>query len=127
MTVSERALVSALKAVLAPIPVHWGWAPLESAFVPASLPLVTVQRLQYLTAGYETMCDGEPYMGDTVIVIHAWAANYEAARDLAADVRATMAQDAEGWRLQSEGDLYEPAFRAWRIEGQWLASGVPPD
>jgi hypothetical protein len=120
----ERELVAALQFALAPVPVHWGFAPLETMSEPPSLPLVVVQRLTYSTEAYEDQCEG-PYVGNTVLVIDAWAIHYEAARALASDVR-EAADAAGGWRMQSETDLYEPNLRAWRIQGQWLAGGVPP-
>jgi len=123
----ERAIVQALAAALAPTPVHWGFAPFETAAEPPSLPLVVVQRLTYSTAAYEDMCREAPYIGDCVVLLHTWALNYEAARALAADVRQAMADSVWGWRLQQEADLYEPNFRAWRIEAQWLGSALQPD
>jgi len=120
----ERDLVAALSAALQPTPVFWGFAPLETAETPPSLPLVVVQRLNYSTAGYEDMCEGD-YLGDTLLVVDAWSLGYEDARVLAASARAAVS-GAGGWRLQGESDFFEPNFRAWRIQGQWLAAGVPP-
>jgi hypothetical protein len=125
MVTDERALVAALAAALAPTPVFWGWAPLESADLPASLPLVTLQRLTYSTASYEDMCEDVPVRGDTTLLVHAWALGYEQARTLAAQARDAVLA-AEGWGLQTETDQYEPGFRAWRVEAQWFAEGVPP-
>lgn len=121
----ETELVATLKAALYPVPVHWGFAPFEAVEVPPALPIVVVQRLTYSTGGYEDMCTDAAYVGDTILVIDAWHLGYEDARALAASVRAGVAM-AQGWRLQSETDLYEVNFRAWRIQGQWLAAGVPP-
>ena len=83
-----------------------------------------MQRLNFSTVGFEDMCEG-PYVGDTLLAIDTWTVGYEAGRTLAASARAAVAA-AGGWRLQAESDLYEPSFRAWRIQGQWLAAGVPP-
>ena len=121
----ERALVAALRAALDPTPVYWGFAPFEFAEQPPTLPLVVVQRLNYSTAGYEDMCEDAAYVGDTLLVVNAWALGYELGRDLATEVREAVGA-AGGWRLQSEADLFEPNVRAWRIEGQWLSGGVPP-
>jgi hypothetical protein len=121
----ERELVATLTAALAPVPVHWGLAPFESSGTVPSLPIVVVQRLNYSTVGYEDMCSEAAYVGDAALVVDMWALGYEGARSLAADVRAAMV-DVDGWRLQGEADLYEPTFRAWRIQGQWLAAGVAP-
>ena len=120
----ERDLVAALMAALSPTPVWWGFAPLESVAEPPSLPLVVVQRLTFSTTAYEDMCEG-PYVGDTILVIDAWTIRYEDGRALAAAVR-SAADALGGWRLQSETDQYDPNVRAWRIQGQWLAAGVPP-
>jgi hypothetical protein len=120
----ERDLVAILKAALAPVEVCWGYAPLDTMNEPPPLPLVVVQRLSFATAAFEDMCEG-PYVGDTIIAVDAWAIYYEAGRTLCTDIReATTALG--GWRLQSETDFYDPTVRAWRIQGQWLAVGVPP-
>jgi hypothetical protein len=124
-TMPERDVVATLAAALAPVAVHWGYAPFESSTQPPSLPLVAVQRLNYSTAGYEDMCSEAAYFGECVLVIHAWALDYEGARTLTAQVRAAMGAGVDGWRLQNETDLFEPNFRAWRIEGQWLAHIAP--
>lgn len=121
---TERELVALLKTALTPVPVHWGFAPFESSGVPPMLPIVVVQRLSYSTAGYEDMCEGD-YVGDTALVVHAWALHYEVGRMLCDQVRAAL-RDAVGWRLQQETDTYEPNFHAWCIAGQWNAGGVPP-
>lgn len=123
---SERALVALLAAALAPTPVYWGWAPFETANEAPTLPLVVVQRQSFTSAEYEDMCGG-PYVGDKLVGVNAWALTYEAARALAAAARDAMSIGAEGWRLQQEVDIFEPAFRAWCISGSWLAGGVPPD
>jgi len=123
---TEKAFVALLQAALAPARVSWGWAPFESSTEPPSLPLVTVQRLTYSTASYEDMCQRAPYLGDTTLTVHAWALGYEDARTLATAARDALA-DATGWRLQSESDLYEPTFRAWRVEGVWFTAGVAPE
>ena len=123
----DRALVADLLLALAPTPVYWGFAPLESASTPPSLPLVVVQRLTFSTAGYEDMCTeaAGDYVGDTILVIDAWDQGYEQARALCAATRAAVIASG-GWTLQTETDLFEPNVRAWRIQGQWLAGGVPP-
>jgi hypothetical protein len=121
----ERALVAALSAALDPTPVFWGWAPMETADLTPSLPLVTLQRLNYSTAAYEDMCTDAAVVGDTTLLVHAWAVGYEKARDLTTQSRDAI-QAAGGWTLQSETDIYEANFRAWRIEAQWFAGGVQP-
>lgn len=121
----ERDLVAALIAALSPTPVHWGFAPFESVSEPPSLPIVVVQRANFSTANYEDMCAAAPYVGDTLVVIDGWTLGYEDGRAQAAAIRDVVGA-AGGWRLQSETDLYEPTFRAWRIQGQWLAAGRPP-
>jgi len=120
----ERELVAAMQVALSPTKVHWGFVPFETMSEPPSLPVVVVQRLTYSTEAYEDFCEG-PYVGNTILVIDAWAISYEAGRALATSVR-DAADGAGGWRLQSETDLYEPNVRAWRMQGQWLAAGVPP-
>lgn len=120
----ERTAVAALALALAPTPVYWGWAPLEGAESPPSLALVTLQRLQFVTASYEDMCEGEPIVGDTTLVVHVWAGGYEEARALQDETRAAMLS-VGGWTLQVEADAFEPAFRAWRIESQWFAGAIP--
>jgi hypothetical protein len=120
----ERGLVAALAVALAPTPVHWGFAPFEASTTPPGLPLVVVQRLTYSTGGYEDMCEGA-YVGDTVLVVDAWALGYEQGRALCAAVRDAVTEVGD-WRLQSETDLFEPVFRAWRIQGQWLAAATAP-
>jgi hypothetical protein len=122
----EASLVDILKAALAPTPVHWGWAPLESAELPPALALVTVRRQLFSTSGYADMCETGEIEGDTTILVHVWSREYEPARDLMQIVRSTI-QVAGGWSLQTEVDLYEPNFRAWQIEAQWMAGGVTPD
>jgi len=122
---TEPQVVALLASALAPVPVHWGFAPFESMSEPPPLPIVVVQRVSYSTAGYEDMCADAAYRGDTLISIHAWTLGYEQGRALAADVRLAMT-DAVGWRLQQESDQYESNFRAWAIAGQWLAVGVAP-
>jgi hypothetical protein len=122
---SERSVVALLELALAPVPVHWGFAPFESVEAVPVLPIVVVQRLSYSTAAYEDMCEASAYVGDTLLALHVWALGYEQARSLTDQVRAAMS-DARGWRLQQEVDQYESAFRAWCIAGQWLAAGVPP-
>jgi hypothetical protein len=124
---AERAIVAILASALAPTPVVWGWAPFETAGDPPSLPLVVVQRLTYSTIGYEDMCDDSGVLGDSTVLVHAWALGYEDARGLNAAARSAMLTQAAGWRLQAENDLYEPAFRAWRVEGQWFGAGIAPD
>jgi len=121
----EAELVATLKAALAPTPVFWGWAPLETAELPPQLPLVTVRRVLFTTAGYADMCEDGAIVGDTSLVVHVWSDAYALARAVCALVRETI-QTAGGWVLQSETDVYEPNFRAWQIEGQWLAGGVAP-
>ncbi len=122
---SEPEIVALLVTALAPVPVHWGFAPFESAEAVPTLPIVVVQRISYATAAYEDMCEASDYVGDTLLSIHAWTLGYEQGRALCAQVRMAMG-DAAGWRLQQEYDQYEPAFRAWCIAGQWLAAGAPP-
>lgn len=124
-TLTESAFVALLRDALAPARVSWGWAPFESSTEPAALPLVTVQRLVYSTAAYESMCS-DPYLGDTTLTVHAWALGYAQARTLSSAARAALS-DAVGWRLQSESDLFEPTFRAWRVEGVWFAAGIAPE
>lgn len=120
----ERELLAALEVALDPTPVHWGFAPFESSSVPPSLPMVIVQRLNYATTNYEDMCEG-PYVGDTLLLIDAWAIRYDDGRTLSTATRAAVIA-AGGWRLQGESDLFDPNFRAWRIQGQWLQGGEPP-
>jgi hypothetical protein len=125
--VNEQDLVAVLRAALTPTPVYWGFAPFESAGTSPTLPIVVVQRLNYSTIGYEDMCEG-PYMGDTLLVVDTWTIGdfgYEQGRALATAAREAIAE-AGTWRLQSETDLYEPNFHAWRIQGQWLCAGKPP-
>jgi hypothetical protein len=122
----ERDLVAELRVALAPTPVYWGFAPFETASEPPSLPIVVVQRLTFDTAAYEDMCLG-PYVGDTVIVIDAWTAGYEAGRALSTQIRDAVAlANGDVWRLRSESDFFDPNARAWRIQGQWLSAGRPP-
>jgi hypothetical protein len=123
---TETELVAALKTTLSPTPVFWGWAPFESAEVPPQLPLVTVRRLLFATGGYDDMCEDSTLRGDTTLVVHAWSDIYADARALTAAARDTI-RTAGGWTLQSETDTYDPTFRAWQIEGQWLAGGVAPE
>jgi hypothetical protein len=120
----ERDLVAALTIALDPTPVWWGFAPFESSGEPPTLPMVVVQRTSFSTTEYETMCEGE-YTGNTLVVIDAWALTYEQARALATQAR-EAATGVEDWRLQNEADQFDPGFRAWRIQGQWLAVAVPP-
>jgi hypothetical protein len=123
---SETEVVAALKAAFAPTQVYWGWAPFESVEASPSLPIITVRRAMFSTAGYETMCEDEPIQGDTTLLVHVWSDVYEVARAMCTLARETL-QDAGGWVLQSESDSYEPNFRAWQIEGQWMAGGVAPE
>ncbi len=123
---SESELVAALAEALAPIAVAWGWNPFESAEKPASLPVVTVRRSLFSTAAYEDMCEAGEVQGDTTLLVHSWAAGYQDARELNAQVREVILGEG-GWTLQTETDIYEPNFRAWQIEGQWFAGGVKPE
>ena|SRR5579862_1807773 len=122
----EADLVDYLKAALAPIQVYWGWSPLETAEAPPSLPITTVRRQLFSTSGYDDMCETGVIQGDTTLLVHVWSRQYEQARDLMQVARMTI-QAAGGWALQTELDSYEPNFRAWQIEGQWIAGGVTPD
>lgn len=121
----ERELVAALALALSPVQVSWGWAPFESADTVPTLPIVIVQRLNFASAPYEDMCEDPAYTGDTLILIDSWTRHYEDGRALATAAR-IAATAAGGWRLQAESDLYDPNFRAWRIQGQWLLAGEPP-
>jgi hypothetical protein len=126
MSTTERDLVEAVRTAVDPVPTYWGWAPFETAEVPPTLPLVTVTRLLFTAIDWLDMCEVDDLVGDTTVVAHVWAAGYEQARALQADVRVAILS-ARGWSPQSEQDSYEPTFRAWRIESQWLAAGVAPD
>jgi hypothetical protein len=125
-TISERDLAALLAADLTAIaPVRWGWKALETAELPPSLPLVTLQRTLATAAPYVDMC-ADPPMVDTTIQTHVWHAEYENARDLNAQVRSII-QGAGGWVLQAEVDEYDGVFRAWRISGEYLGSGMTPE
>jgi hypothetical protein len=121
----ERDLVATLLAALSPVPVWWGYAPLDSMSEPPTFPLVVVQRQTFSTAGWEDMCADAAYKGDTILAIDSWTKGYEEGRALATAIR-TATGALGGWRLQGESDFFEPNVRAWRIQGQWLAAGVPP-
>jgi hypothetical protein len=124
ITNDEPEFLAALKAAVAPTPVYWGWAPFETTGDVPSLPVVTVVRAVYTTAAWLEMCDNGA-MGDTTLLVHVWTNGYEDARALQALARAGLL-DMPGWCLQSEIDTFEPTFRAWRIESQWMAAGVSP-
>ena len=120
----ERELAQLLEASLAGVAaVRWGWKALESAETPPTLPLVTLQRTLASGAGYQDMCEADPPLVDTTLQVHVWVAQYEDARALNATVRALVR--STGWALQAELDDYEPAFRAWRISGEYLGAGMP--
>lgn len=122
---TEREVAALLAMALAPVPVHWGWAPFEASAEPPALPIVILQRLQFSTAGYEDLCTDAAYLGDALLSITVWAAGYEEARELCTATRVAM-EGAPGWRLQQELDVYEPNFRAWSVAGHWLAAGIAP-
>jgi hypothetical protein len=121
---TETAIVQALKAALAPVSVFWGWAPFESTEEPPTLPLATVARALFSTANWLDMCD-DGSIGDTTLLVHVWSIGYEQGRAIQTIARECMLAQA-GWVLQSETDIFEPAFRAWRIESQWMAAGAAP-
>jgi len=121
---TEQALAAMIKAAVAPVQFKWGWAPLESANLEPTLPLVVLVRTVALAAPYADMCEaGKDIKADTTVAIHCWARTYEVARALAAVVR-TAANDAHGWALQAESDQYDGAFRAWLITSDWLSTGL---
>jgi hypothetical protein len=121
---TERELAQLLEAGLSGIAeVRWGWKALEYAETPPSLPLVTLQRSLASAAGYWDMCVDTNPLADTSIQVHTWHPQYEAARALNAQVRAIVL-GAGDWRLSAETDDYEPAFRAWRISGDYLSAGM---
>jgi hypothetical protein len=121
---TERELAQALEAGLVGIAqVRWGWKALETAELPPGLPLVTLQRTLASGSPYWDMCEDTEPLVDTSIQVHTWAAQYEAARDLNAQVRAIVL-GAGGWRLSAEVDDYEQSFRAWRIAGDYLGAGM---
>jgi len=121
---SEKDLAAAIKAAVAPVLFKWGWAPLESANLEPTLPLVVLVRSVALAAPYEDMCEAaEPIKADTSVSIHVWARGYEEARDLMSIAR-TAANDSTGWALQSETDQFDGAFRAWLITGDWRSVGL---
>lgn len=117
-----RLLADNLAAVAA---VRWGWKALETAELPPTLPLVTLQRSLASATGYADMCEDAPLV-DTTIQVHTWAAEYADARALNAQVRA-LVLGAGGWTLQAETDDYDGAFRAWRISGEYLGAGMTPE
>jgi hypothetical protein len=124
MATTERELAALLEAGLSGIAeVRWGWRALESAELPPSLPLVTLQRTVAAGSSYWDMCEDVNPLVDTSIQLHTWHQNYEAARALNAQARAIVLA-AGGWRLASETDDYEPSFRAWRIAGDYLGAGM---
>jgi hypothetical protein len=121
---TERELAQLLETGLTGVAaVRWGWKALESAEAPPSLPLVTLQRSLASATPYADMCVDENPLVDTSLQVHTWVAQYEAARALNAQVRAIILA-AGGWALQGEADDYEPSFRAWRISGEYLGSGM---
>lgn len=121
---TERELAQILATGLAGIAeVRWGWKALETAELPPSLPLVTLQRSYASATSYQDMCVDDAPLVDTSVQVHIWAKEYEAARALNAQTRA-LVLGAGGWALQGEADEYEPAFRAWRISGEYLSSGT---
>jgi len=126
---TERELAQLLEAGLVGVAtVRWGWKALEGAEAPPSLPLVTLQRSVASATAYLDMCDPRnpaeslPLV-DTTLQVHVWVAQYEAARLLNATVRGLIL-GAGGWVLQAEVDDYEPAFRAWRISGEYTGAGM---
>ena len=122
---SERDLAELLSVQLAGIAtVRWGWKALETAELPPSLPLVTLQRSLASAEGYVDMCpqEGEPTV-DTTILVHVWDQEYAAVRALNRQVRGIVLA-AGGWTLQIENDDYDGVFRAWRITGQYLGAGM---
>jgi hypothetical protein len=121
---TERDLAALLEAGLSGIAeVRWGWKALESAETPPSLPLVTLQRSLASAAAYWDMCIDTDPLVDTSIQVHTWHPTYEGARALNAQARAIVLT-AGGWRLSAETDDYEPAFRAWRISGEYMGAGM---
>lgn len=121
---TERELAAALETGLAGLAaVRWGWKALESAELPPSLPLVTIQRSNASATAYQDMCVDLNPLVDTSLQVHTWVPQYEAARALNTQVRGIILA-AGGWVLQGEADDYEPAFRAWRISGDYLGIGM---
>lgn len=121
---TERELAQLLEAGLAGVAaVRWGWKALEGAETPPTLPLVTLQRSVASAAAYVDMCPDTDPLVDTSLQVHVWVTQYEDARTLNATVRGLILQ-AGGWQLQAEVDDYEPAFRAWRISGEYMGAGM---
>ena len=122
-TIPERELFALLDAALTGnATVRWGWKALETATEPPSLPLVTLQRTLASASAYADMCIDLNPLVDTSLQVHVWVDKYEAARALNTQVRAIVL--GGGWALQAEIDVYEPAFRAWRISGDYLGAGM---
>lgn len=120
-SLSEKELSQALQAGLAGVLYRWGYAPLESASQPPSLPLVTLVRLSADVASMADMCTDDEFVGETTVETHVWHHTYEDARLLQDQVRALILPT--GWNLQAEQDLFDGTFRAWRISAQWTAVG----
>ena len=120
---SERDVAQALLAGLAGVSAfNWGWAELESAMAPPSLPLVTLTRLQADVDAVADMCTPTKLVGAITLESHAWSDGYEAARILQDAVRAIIIPT--GWKLAGEQDSYDALFRAWRISAQWTNIGA---
>jgi hypothetical protein len=123
ITITERELAALLEAELAGVAtVRWGWKALETAEDVPTLPLVTLQRTLASAAAYADMCVDLNPLVDTTLQVHVWVKEYEAARALNTQVRAIVL--GGNWALQAEIDVYEPAFRAWRISGDYLGAGM---
>jgi hypothetical protein len=117
---TERELAALLTAGLAGVAdVVWGWKASEGASLPASLPLVTLQRVLANNTA-EDQCEEPNPLASTSVQVHTWHPEYAAARALNTQVRGIVLA-AGGWVWQAEADAYEPAFRAWRIAGDYRA------
>jgi len=122
---TEKELVETVRTAVAPTQFKWGWAALETAENPPSLPLVVMVRTVADAAAWRDMCQrsADALQANVSISVHVWAQTYEAVRDLQAIVRAA-AHSAPGWALQAETDQYDGAFRAWVITSDWQAEGL---
>lgn len=122
---TEKELVEIVRAAVAPTQFKWGWAALESAEFPPSLPLVVMVRTVADAAAWRDMCQRptKALQANVSLSVHVWAPSYEAVRDLQAIVRAA-AHGAPGWALMAETDQFDGAFRAWVISSDWQAEGL---
>lgn len=122
---TEQEFVDALAAAVAPVPVRWGWHPLETAEQPPGLPVITVQRVFADLEAFTDMCDpttGER-IGNVTLDVHTWAREYEEARNLQKLVRGATGSDRT-YKLTTESDTFEQNFRAWQIASSWRGDGV---